>query len=117
MAVGAAPERRLRRAAARVGVRCDRWFGLASLAGDPIAPSAGCQVLIDVRRKTIQKIDCRIHDGRLIILTRDGRVTITDPPPLFDLPQLIPAALRSGTDALVKVAEALGAKTTTDRCG
>jgi hypothetical protein len=37
--------------------------------------------------------------------------------PLFDLPQLIPAALRSGTDAVVKVAEALGAKTTTDRCG
>ena len=62
-----------------------------------------CQVILDARTEPIRKeIDCRIRDGRLIILTKDGeRVEIVEVPPAIDFTEIAKAAVTGGA-SLVK---------------
>jgi hypothetical protein len=85
--------------------------GLATLVMF-IRAKTRCQVLIDARGKTIHKeIDCKIRDGRLIILTKDGeKVEVVEAPEILDLTEITKAALTAGAEAVKAAAEAAGAK-------
>jgi len=72
----------------------------------------GCQVILDVRGGKVRKeVDCRVRDGRLIIIAVDGiSVQITDAPQLVDLTSIINAAITAGSDAVKALATASGAR-------
>lgn len=78
-----------------------------------------CQVLIDARSQKIHKeIDCRVRDGRLIVLTSDRfKVQISDGGKLLDMTEVVTAALSGGWEAVSKAAEALGAHVVADPLG
>lgn len=76
-----------------------------------IRSKTGCQLLIHVRDDRIHKeLDCRIRDGRVIVIARDGvRVDIIDTPPLLDFNGIVKAALSEGGDAVATAAQLAGA--------
>ena len=88
--------------------------GLASLVMF-IRGKTQCQVLIDARGKKIHKeVDCRIRDGRLIVLTKDEqKVEVINAPEVLDLTEITKAALTSGADAVEAAAKAAGAQVKT----
>jgi hypothetical protein len=72
-----------------------------------------CRTLIDARKDELeQRIDCRIKDGRIIIVANDGtQVQIIDAPDAFDLTEVLKAGVSSTGDAVKTAAEAAGATT------
>ena len=84
--------------------------GLASLVMW-IRSKTRCQVVIDARGETLQKeIDCRIRDGRIVVVTKDNvKVQLLEVPDVFDMQKVLTAALSAGAGAVKSVAEAAGA--------
>jgi hypothetical protein len=71
-----------------------------------------CQIIVDARGDSIKKeIDCRIKDGRIIVLTKDAeRIEIVDAPPAIDFTGITQAVLTGGADSVVDAVEKAGAK-------
>jgi hypothetical protein len=66
-----------------------------------------CQIILDVRQAgTFSKtVDCRVRDGRIIVLAQDGtRVEIHDVPELFDFGAIVDAGLGGGGAAVATAA-------------
>jgi hypothetical protein len=70
-----------------------------------------CRTLIDARKDDLEQIiDCRIKDGRIIVVANDGtQVQIIDAPNAFDLTEVLKAGVSSTGDAVKAAAEAAGA--------
>jgi nucleoside-triphosphatase len=58
-----------------------------------------CQVVLDVRGGKVRKsVDCRVRDGRIMVIGEAGTsVDLHEVPPLLDLGSVIAAAMQSGT--------------------
>jgi hypothetical protein len=66
-----------------------------------------CQIVLDARQPAsiTKTVDCRVRDGRIIVLASDGtRVQVVDVPELFDFNALIHASLTGGSDAIASAA-------------
>jgi hypothetical protein len=85
--------------------------GLGSLVAY-VLQKFGCQVTLDCRKEPVKKdIDCRIRDGRLIVITKDSmKVEVIEVPKVVDFTEVTKAALTGSADAVKKAAEAAGAK-------
>lgn len=75
----------------------------------------GCELTIDARDETIRKeVDCSRRTGRVIIVTKDDmKVEIVETPPVFDLTDVMKAAVSGGADAVKQAVENEGAKAET----
>jgi hypothetical protein len=71
-----------------------------------------CQVIVDARgEKVVSDVDCRVRDGRVIVLTAgDTKVQLTDIPELFDMTKVVSAALLGDASAVKAAATDAGAK-------
>jgi len=73
-----------------------------------------CRTLLDARKaKVKQEIDCRIKDGRIIVIAKDKtKVEIVDVPQAFDLTEVLKAGVTSTGEAVKAAAETAGAVAT-----
>jgi hypothetical protein len=70
-----------------------------------------CQQTITVGEKVTTDLNCEIRDGRIIIVTADGKVEIVEAPPsAVDFTAILEAAMSGGAAAAKKAAQAAGAK-------
>jgi hypothetical protein len=70
-----------------------------------------CRTLIDARKaKVKQELDCRIKDGRIIVIAKDNtKVEIIDVPEAFNLTEVLKAGVSSTGEAVKAAADAAGA--------
>jgi hypothetical protein len=70
-----------------------------------------CRTIIDARDDELRTdIDCRIRDGRIIVIANDDtRVEVTDAPPMLDLTKVLASALGGTAASMVSVLETTGA--------
>ena len=75
-----------------------------------------CQIVIDATGPSISKqIDCRVRDGRLIVLARENvRVEVKDLPLAVDLTEVVKAALGGDAASIQSAAEAVGGNVSVD---
>jgi len=73
----------------------------------------GCQQIVDARQDQIKtEMNCKVKDGRIIVLTRSGEeVEIVEAPQGIDLTEVLKAAASGGAAEVKKAADAAGAKT------